>query len=494
MKRVIFMERFNLMQSFPEISQFIDGEWRRGSSTSAETVLNPATAQPLTEFAHAGVADIDAALEAVGRSAARWRNTPPDERYRILRRAADLLRARIDTVAPLLSLEQGKPLAESRAEIEVSADIFDWYAEEGRRAYGRIVPGAPGTRLMVVAEPVGPVAAFTPWNFPATTVARKVGGALAAGCTIVVKASEETPATAVAVFECLAQAGLPAGVANLVLGVPVQISGRLLKSPVIRKVSLTGSIDVGRTLGHLAVDHDLVTTMELGGNAPVIVFDDVDVDAVAKVCATAKFRNAGQVCNVPSRFYVHERVADRFVEQVAAFAAALRVGPGVEPATQMGALANRRRLDVMGGFIDDARSRGATVHDVGNRPSGDGYFFAPTVIADVPDDAKIMTGEVFGPIVPVARFSDIDDVIRRANDTTYGLGSFVFTGSLERATFVSDALEAGMVGVNTTVLSRTETPFGGIKASGHGYESGVEGLHAYLRRKAILQHPPLRSA
>jgi succinate-semialdehyde dehydrogenase/glutarate-semialdehyde dehydrogenase len=197
---------------------------------------------------------------------------------------------------------------------------------------------------------------------------------------------------------------------------------------------------------------------------------------------------------VPSRFYVHERVADRFVEQVAAFAAALRVGPGVEPATQMGALANRRRLDVMGGFIDDARSRGATVHDVGNRPSGDGYFFAPTVIADVPDDAKIMTGEVFGPIVPVARFSDIDDVIRRANDTTYGLGSFVFTGSLERATFVSDALEAGMVGVNTTVLSRTETPFGGIKASGHGYESGVEGLHAYLRRKAILQHPPLRSA
>jgi succinate-semialdehyde dehydrogenase/glutarate-semialdehyde dehydrogenase len=482
------------MQAFPEIRQFIDGAWRRGSGTTAETVVNPATARPLTEFAHAGETDIDAALAAADRSAAPWRHTAPEERYRILRRAAELLRARVDMAAPILSLEQGKPFAESCAEITVSADILDWYAEEGRRAYGRIVPGAPGTRLMVVAEPIGPVAAFTPWNFPATTVARKLGGALAAGCTIVIKASEETPATAVALFECLEEAGLPPGVANLVLGIPAQISERLLKSPVIRKVSLTGSNGVGRALGHLAVDHDLVTTMELGGNAPVIVFDDVDIDAVAQACAIAKFRNSGQVCNVPSRFYVHERVVDRFVERVAAFAAALRVGPGVEPATQMGALANRRRLDVMAGFVDDARARGATVHDVGSRPDGDGYFFAPTVISDVPDDAKIMTDEVFGPIVPIARFSDTDDVIRRANDTTYGLGSFVFTASLERATTVSDALEAGMVGVNTVVLSRTETPFGGIKASGHGYESGLEGLEAYMRRKAILQHPPLRSA
>ncbi|NVH75765.1 NAD-dependent succinate-semialdehyde dehydrogenase [Paraburkholderia sp. JPY432] len=482
------------MQSFPEIRQFIQGEWRRGSGKSVETVLNPATARPLTEFAHAGLGDIDDALDAAGESARRWRNTAPEERYRILRRAADLLRSRVEAAAPLLSLEQGKPLAESRAEIAASADILDWYAEEGRRAYGRIVPGAPGTRLMVTAEPVGPVAAFTPWNFPATTVTRKVGGALAAGCTIIVKASEETPATAVAVFECLAEAGLPLGVANLVFGVPAQISERMLKSPVLRKVSLTGSIGVGRTLGHLAVDHDLVTTMELGGNAPVIVFDDVDVEAVATACASAKFRNAGQVCNAPSRFYVHERVADRFIECAAAFAAALRVGPGVQPSTQMGALANRRRLDAMIEFADDARSRGATVLCAGNRPEGDGYFFAPTVIAEVPDNAKVMTDEVFGPIMPITRFLDVDDVIRRANDTTYGLGSFVFTASLERATLVSDALEAGLVGVNTTVLSRPETPFGGIKASGHGYESGVEGVEAYLRRKAILQHPPIHSA
>ncbi|CAG9262417.1 NADP(+)-dependent succinate-semialdehyde dehydrogenase [Paraburkholderia caribensis] len=482
-----------MTSSFPEIRQFIDGEWRRGSGTSAETVLDPATARPLTEFAHAGLDDVDAALDAAARSATGWRATAPEERYRVLRRAADLLRARIDTAVPVLSREQGKPLAESRAELEGSAAILDWYAEEGRRAYGRIVPGAPGSRLMVVQEPVGPVAAFTPWNFPATTVTRKVGAALAAGCTIVIKASEETPATAVAVFECLAQAGLPAGVANLVLGNPAQISERLLKSPVIRKVSLTGSIGVGRVLGHLAVENDLVTTMELGGNAPVIVFDDVDVDAVAIACATAKFRNAGQVCNVPSRFYVHERVVDRFIKRVVEFARNLRVRPGVEADSQMGALANARRRDVMVGFVDDARAHGATIHDVGRLPGDDGFFFAPTVVANVPDDAKIMREEVFGPIVPVARFSDTDDVIRRANDTTYGLGSFVFTESLDLATRVSDALEAGMVGVNTTVLSRTETPFGGIKASGHGYESGIEGLEAYMRRKAILQHSPLRS-
>ncbi|WP_414447015.1 NAD-dependent succinate-semialdehyde dehydrogenase [Burkholderia sp. 22PA0099] len=482
------------MSIYPEICQFIDGQWRHGGGASIEAVLNPATAGVLGEYAHASPADIDAALDAAERSAMRWRNTPPDERYRILRRAADLLRARIETAAPLLSLEQGKPIAEARAEFAGSADILDWYAEEGRRAYGRIVPGSPGTRLMVTAEPIGPVAAFTPWNFPATTIARKVGGALAAGCTIVIKASEETPASARVMFECFAQAGVPAGVANLVLGVPAQISEQLLSSPVIRKVSLTGSIGVGRVLGHLAVDHDLVTTMELGGNAPVIVFDDVDIDAVAEACATAKFRNAGQVCNVPSRFYVHERVADRFVARVVAFAAALRVGPGIDPETRMGALANRRRLDVMQAFIDDSRSRGATVHEGGTCPAGDGFFFAPTVISDVPDDARVMTDEVFGPIVPIARFSNTEDVIRRANDTTYGLGSFVFTESLDRATRVADALEAGMVGVNTVVLSRTETPFGGIKASGHGYESGVEGLEAYLRRKAILQHAPLRSA
>jgi succinate-semialdehyde dehydrogenase/glutarate-semialdehyde dehydrogenase len=393
-----------------------------------------------------------------------------------------------------LSLEQGKPLAEAAAEIQASADVIDWYAEEGRRAYGRIVPGPAGARLMVVPEPIGPVAAFTPWNFPGTTVARKLGGALAAGCTIVLKASEETPATAMAVLECLALAGLPPGVANLVLGQPARISEQLLRSPVIRKVSLTGSIGVGRTLGHLAVDHDLITTMELGGNAPVLVFDDVDVDAVARLCAVAKFRNAGQVCNVPSRFYVHERIAERFAERMTAHARALRVGAGTEPAVDMGPLCNERRLRAMERLMDDARRIGARVRTGGQQLDRRGFFFEPTVLSDVPDAALVMREEAFGPIVPIATFSDADgaDAIRRANDTAYGLGAFIFTESLARATNAGDALEAGMVGVNTVVLSRAETPFGGIKASGHGHESGIEGLEAYLRKKTILQHAPVR--
>jgi succinate-semialdehyde dehydrogenase/glutarate-semialdehyde dehydrogenase len=479
--------------SYRPIRQFINGEWREGGGETTETVRDPATGQALGEFRHAGRADIDAALEAVRRSASGWRDSGSDRRYRLLRKAADLLRQRGEEAAFRLTLEQGKPLAEAAAEIAVSADVIDWYAEEGRRAYGRIIPGPKGTRLMVAAEPVGPVAAFTPWNFPATTVARKVAGALAAGCTIVIKASEETPATAVAIVECLEQAGLPPGVVNLVFGVPGQVSARLLNSPVIRKVSLTGSITVGRTLGHLAVDNDLVTTMELGGNAPVLVFDDVDAHAVAALCAAAKFRNAGQVCNVPSRFMVHERIAPAFIACFREIAASLQVGPGTARGVQMGPLANERRVVAMESLVRDAREHGAEILAGGNRMDRPGCFFEPTVIANVPHEARVMTEEVFGPIVPITTFRDTDEAIRRANDTAYGLGSFVFTASLERATEVSDALEAGMVGVNTTVLSRTETPFGGIKASGHGFESGVEGLEAYLRKKVILQHPPVRS-
>ena len=478
--------------NYPQPLQFIDGQWREGRADSWESVLDPATEQPLARLRHAAPGDIDEALAAAGRSAAAWREAGADSRYRILRRGAEALRAEADRAATWLSLEQGKPLAEARAELSVSADILDWYAEEGRRAYGRIVPGASGTRLMVLQEPVGPVAAFTPWNFPATTVARKLGGALAAGCSVVLKAAEETPASAMLVFQCLERAGLPAGVANLVLGVPAQVSTQLLQSPVIRKVSLTGSLAVGRLLGHLAVDNDLVTTMELGGNAPVIVGRDVDIEAVAKLCAQAKFRNAGQVCNVPSRFYVHEAVYASFVAAVTRFAEQLRVGPGLAAGSDMGPLANGRRLEVMQRLVDDAVMRGARLHCGGQRIARDGYFYAPTVLSQVPAEARVMVEEAFGPIVPIAPFSDLDAVLRLANETPYGLGSFVFTESLDWATRVGDALEAGMVGINTTVLSRTETPFGGIKGSGHGHESGVEGLEAYLRRKVILQHPPVR--
>lgn len=480
--------------SYPQIHQYIAGRWVEGGGVTVEQVLDPATEQVLGSYRHASLADIDAALVAADEALPLWRGHTAEARYQILRTAAGLLRQRSEEAAAILSLEQGKPLSESRMEIQVSADVLDWYAEEGRRAYGRVIPGAANSRLLVVNEPIGAVAAFTPWNFPGTTVARKLGGALAAGCTAIIKASEETAATAVIIFQCLEQAGLPAGVANLLLGIPAEISTRLLSSNVIRKVSLTGSLAVGRVLGHLAVDNDLVTTMELGGNAPVIVFDDVDVEAVARLCATAKFRNAGQVCNVPSRFYVHERIAERFAATVQAFARELRVGPGIESGTQMGPLANVRRLAVMQQLVDDAQQRGADLLAGGKRLQRAGYFFEPSVLANVPDEARVLVEEAFGPIMPITTFSDRDEVLFRANNTPYGLGAFVFTESLDHATYVSDALEAGMVGVNTTVLSRTETPFGGIKASGHGFESGIEGLEAYLRKKVILQHPPVRGA
>ncbi|MFE9629016.1 NAD-dependent succinate-semialdehyde dehydrogenase [Streptomyces sp. NPDC006527] len=476
---------------YPQIRQYIGGQWQDGSGTGRTSVLNPATGQPLTELRHVSPGQLDQALDALSESAPPWRRTAPAERSRILRRAADLLRDRAERVARTLVLEQGKPLAEARAEILVSADILDWYAEEGRRAYGRVVPGEYGTRLSVIPEPIGPVAAFTPWNFPATSSVRKLGGALAAGCPIVLKASEETPGTAVGLFAALEDAGLPGGVANLVLGDPAEISAHVLGSPVIRKVSLTGSIAVGRHLARLAADHDQITTMELGGNAPVLVFPDVDVVAVAEALARAKFRNAGQVCNVPSRFFVHESIAEEFSSQLVRFADSLKVGDGLAEGTEMGPLANVRRRDAVAALVDDAVKGGAEVLAGGRPLDGPGFFHAPTVLAGVRDDQDVFRDEVFGPVVPLTTFRDLDEAVDRANDSPYGLGSFVFTASLDAATRASDALQAGMVGVNTTVLSRAETPFGGVKASGHGQESGTEGLDAYLVRKVVLQHPPI---
>ncbi|MEV5384445.1 NAD-dependent succinate-semialdehyde dehydrogenase [Streptomyces sp. NPDC052721] len=478
---------------YPAIRQYIAGEWQEGRGEGCTAVLNPADESSLAQLRHVSTAQLDTALGAVRDTARLWRRTPPAERSAVLRRAAALLRERHEHVSRILVLEEGKPLHEARAEILVSADILDWYAEEGRRAYGRVIPGEYGSRLSVIPEPIGPVAAFTPWNFPATSSVRKLGGALAAGCPIILKPSEETPGTAVELFRALHDAGLPAGVANLVLGDPAAIAARLLAGPVIRKLSLTGSLAVGRTLAHLAADADIVTTMELGGNAPVLVFPDVDAGAVAEACAKAKFRNAGQVCNVPSRFFVHESQADAFAEAFAAIAAELRVGHGLSADVEMGPLANARRRDAVQEMVDEAVAQGARVLAGGTRPAGAGFFYAPTVLADVEEKHRVFSEEVFGPVAPITTFQDADEAVARANDTGYGLGSFVFTSSLDIATRVSEDLQAGMVGVNTTVLSRAETPFGGVKASGHGQESGSEGLDAYLVRKAVLQHRPLAS-
>jgi succinate-semialdehyde dehydrogenase/glutarate-semialdehyde dehydrogenase len=480
-----------MSHTYPPIRQYIGGIWQDGTDSGTQDVLNPATGQALATLREVSAGQLDQALEAVRASAGPWRRTAPSDRSRILRGAASLLRERTERIARTLVLEQGKPLAEARAEVAAAADITDWYAEEGRRAYGRVIPGEYGTRLSVIPEPIGPVAAFTPWNFPAVSAVRKLAGALAAGCPIVLKPSEETPGTAVELFAALEDAGLPGGVANLVLGEPPRISEHLLGSPVIRKVSLTGSVAVGRHLARLAAEHHQVTTMELGGNAPVLVLPDVDVAAVAEACARAKFRNAGQVCNVPSRFLVHESVAAEFAGALAGFAARLTVGDGLAEGTDMGPLANARRRDAVSALTSDAVRAGAEVLAGGEPQDGPGFFHAPTVLGGVTDDLAVFREEVFGPVVPVATFRDLDDALDRANGSPYGLGAFVFTGSLDAATRAADALCAGMVGVNTTVLSRAETPFGGVKASGHGQESGTEGLDAYLVRKAVLQHPPL---
>ena len=473
---------------YAELELLIDGKWGRGSGGKSEPVLNPANETTLAELPHAAKADLDAALAAADRAFKTWKKTSPYDRYMIMRKAAQLMRDRADRLATILTLEQGKVLAESRIEIMTSADIMDWYAEEGRRAYGRIIPArAGGVRQMVIKEPVGPVAAFTPWNFPALTPIRKIAGALAAGCSLVIKPSEETPGTCVEIARCLQDAGLPDGVLNVVFGVPSQVSEYLIASPIIRKISFTGSTAVGKLLMKLAADGMKRTTMELGGHGPVIVFDDVDVEAVAKTAAAGKFRNAGQVCISPTRFFVHETKYKRFLETFTAVASSLKLGDGLDPATQMGPMANPRRLEAMDAFVADARDKGAKVETGGKRAANVGWFYEPTVLSDVPDEARVMRDEPFGPMAPIVPFKSFDEVVERANSVAYGLASYAFTTSEKTATAVADALASGMVGVNSLAVSTPETPFGGVKDSGHGSEGGIEGLEAYLNTKFVSQ-------
>jgi succinate-semialdehyde dehydrogenase/glutarate-semialdehyde dehydrogenase len=384
--------------------------------------------------------------------------------------------------------EQGKIYAEARAETLTSADIVDWYAEEGRRAYGRIVPGrVKGTRQLVVQEPVGIVAAFTPWNFPVLTPIRKVAGALAAGCSIILKASEETPGSAVELVRCFVDAGLPAGVLNLVFGVPAEVSEHLLAKSAIRKVSFTGSVPVGKHLTALAAKTMKRTTMELGGHSPVVVFADADPEKAADTIAAFKYRNAGQVCISPTRFYVQEPVYKKFLARFTDYAKGIKLGDGLDKATTMGPLANSRRLDAMDSFVTDAKQRGGNVVTGGKRHGNQGYFYEPTVITDLPDDCKIMTEEPFGPVAPIVAFKTFDEVVARANSLEFGLAAYAFTTSSATAAAIGEAIESGMVGVNSVAVSTPETPFGGVKESGHGSEGGLEGLGAYLNTKFISQ-------
>ena len=473
---------------YANLELFIDGKWIGGDGRKGEDVINPATEKPLGHLPHASRADLDAALDAAKKGLALWRSTSAYDRSKIMHKAADLMRERQDAIAKVMVQEQGKVYQEARAEVIGSADIIDWYAEEGRRSYGRIVPGrGKGVRQLVVQEPIGVVAAFTPWNFPVLTPARKVGGALAAGCSLILKASEETPGACIEMVRCFADAGLPAGVLNLVFGVPAEVSEYLLSKDAVRKISFTGSIPVGKHLAQLAAKGMKRTTMELGGHSPVVVFADADPEKAADTIAAFKYRNAGQVCISPTRFYVQEDVYPRFLKRFTEYANGIKVGDGMEKGITMGPMANARRIDTMENFVNDAKARGGKIVTGGNRRGNQGYFFEPTVVTDVPDDSMIMTQEPFGPVAPVVTFKTFDEVVERANSLEFGLAAYAFTTSSSTAAAIGDALESGMVGVNSIAISTPETPFGGVKESGHGSEGGIEGLGAYLVTKFISQ-------
>jgi succinate-semialdehyde dehydrogenase/glutarate-semialdehyde dehydrogenase len=472
--------------TFPPLHLYIDGEWLAAGHRTTQALVNPATEEVLGQLPHATPADLDRALAAAQCAWSGWRSLLPVARGKILRKAADLMRERAEEIATIATLEMGKSIHETRIEVQMAAEVFDWYAEEGRRAYGRVLPQRlPGQRMTIVREPVGPVAAFAPWNFPVGNPARKIGAALAAGCTCILKPAEESAGTALAVARALHDAGLPGGVLGLVFGVPHEVSTHLIGSPIIRKVSFTGSIPVGKQLVKLAADGMKRTTMELGGHAPVIVFDDIDVENVLDACVTAKYRNAGQVCVSPTRFYVHESIYSRFAAGFAARAKALSVGDGIDPANRMGPLAHARRLPSVKGIIDESLEHGARLLAGGKRLARKGYFFEPTVLADVPNSARIMNDEPFGPVAILNPFSDFDAVMTEANRLPYGLAAFGFTRNAQRVQLLAERIEAGMIGLNSFQISVPESPFGGVKESGHGSEEGIEGLDACLVTKFI---------
>ena len=472
--------------SYPAVQLLIDGTWRDGHEGQTLAVLNPATGAEIGRVAVAQKADLDAALAAAAKGFETWRRTPAVDRARVMREAARLLRERANATARLLTMEQGKPLAEAKGEILFAADIIEWFAEEGKRVYGRIVaPRAAGALQQVFKEPVGPVAAFTPWNFPVNQVVRKMSAALATGCSIIVKAPEETPASPAELVRAFVDAGVPAGVVGLVYGNPAQISEYLIPHPIIRKITFTGSTPVGKQLAALAGAHMKRVTMELGGHAPVIVAEDCDVARAAKIAAGSKFRNAGQVCISPTRFLVANSVKQAFIDGMVAATRALKVGAGSEAGIQMGPLANPRRLAAMQRLTADAVQRGAEVAIGGEQIGSIGNFFAPTVLINVSGDSLVFNEEPFGPMAAVRGFDTLDEAIAEANRLPYGLAAYAFTGSLRTAQQLSENIQTGMLWINQPAAAWPEMPFGGVKDSGYGSEGGPEALEAYLNTKSV---------
>ena len=474
------------MSQYEALSLYIDGEFVSGGGRKTQDVINPATLEVLGQLPHASEADLDRALSAAQRAFDSWKHSSPMERSAILRKAAQLSRDRAQEIGLNMTRDQGKPLVESVGEIISCADHCDWHAEECRRIYGRVIPPrTPNVRQIVVREPIGVCAAFTPWNFPYNQAIRKISAAIGAGCSIILKGPEDSPSAVMAIARIFHDAGLPKGVLNIVWGEPAKVSDYLIRSPIVRKVSFTGSVPVGKQLAALAGAHMKRITMELGGHSPVLVFDDANIEQAAKSLAKFKIRNAGQVCVSPTRFYVQEKAYDQFLDIFVNSLKSIQVGDGTAQGTEMGPLAHERRIGSMSAFVEDARQRGATIELGGTPLSQTGYFFPPTVVTNIKDDAKLMTEEPFGPIAPVVKFSDTDEVLARANSLPFGLSSYVFTNSLQTATKVSNTLEAGMVNINHFGSALPETPFGGVKDSGIGSEGGTETFDGYLVTKFI---------
>ena len=467
---------------------FIDGQWRPASDGKRREIINPATEEVIDSVPMATPEDIDAALDAADRAFKMWREVDAWTRSAKLRQVAVLIRERIDFIARVMTEEQGKPLAEAKGELGATADQFDWYADEARRIYGRMIDGhSRDHRLMVIRQPIGPVAAFSPWNFPALLSARKMAPAIAAGCSIIVKPAIESPRTTMCLAQACEDAGIPAGVVNVVTGNSGTISEQLIASDIIRKITLTGSVPVGEQLLMMAAKGIKPVTMELGGHSPVLVFEDADVEEAAEIAARGKFRNNGQVCISASRFFVQESVAERFTQRFVDVAASLRIGNGMDDGVEIGPLTNMRRLDAARSLVEDAVGKGAKVAYGGKRPDGfeRGYYFMPTVLVGVDQSMEIMTEEPFCPVAPITTFTDLEDGLQKANATEFGLAGYVFTNNTRTAFLASEGLDCGMVGVNNLVIASAEIPFGGVKKSGFGREGGSEGIDHYTVAKYI---------
>lgn len=469
------------------LRHLIAGEWTEGAGKETLAVINPATEEELARLPLATRDDLDRALESADRGFKTWRTVLPQDRAKVVRRFATLIREAVDELAPRITAEQGKPLSEARTEVAATAELVDWLSEESRRLYGRVIPARyPDTSISVVHEPVGPVAAFSPWNFPCMMAARKIAHAAAAGCSVILKPSEETPGPAVILGRLALEAGLPADVVNIVFGNPAEVSDYLIDSPIIKKVNLTGSVPVGKHVAERAARHLKKVTLELGGHSPAIIMADADVDRAATLSFRARYRNAGQVCTAPTRFFVHRSVFDRFVDRFTAGAKQLRVGEGTDPATEMGPVANLRRLKAMEQFVEDASTRGGEILAGGRRVGNRGFFFEPTVLGNVPTDADVMQLEPFGPLAPIAAFDDLDAVLAEANSLPYGLAAYAFTSSHRAAAHLSSGMRAGVVAVNGVTVTAPEAPFGGIGDSGVGREAGIEGLLEHTQIKTII--------